>query len=205
VERANLARFGDAYLASEAYHRSHSTRLKRGLVASLLSPYGVEQRTMNAPRLDSLARTLATTPRRPVLKAAAASVAAALLGRVRPSAAATPGRCNGQKCTGHEKCCDIFDCSGAVCVATPGCVDVRSDPFHCGSCEQVCDDACCKGECCFRSGGQVCLPQGCGCADRRLSSCGAGCVDLQTDPFNCGACSTFCSEGMACEEGQCQA
>ena len=161
---------------------------------------------MNAPRLDTLARTLATTPRRHVLKAAAASVAAASLGRVRPAvAAATPVRCNGQKCTGHEKCCDIFGCSGAVCVPTPGCVDVRRDAFHCGGCNRECDDACCKGGCCFPSGGQVCLPHGCGCADRRLSPCGAGCVDLQTDLFNCGACSTFCPEGLACEEGRCQA
>ena len=82
-------------------------------------------------------------------------------------------------------------------------MDLRSDPFHCGTCEQECDEDCCKGECCFPAGGQVCLSHGCGCADHRLSPCGANCVDLQTDPFNCGACSTFCPEGTVCEDGQC--
>ena len=133
---------------------------------------------MHPPRLDALARALATTPRRQVLKAAAASVAAVALDRIRPAvAAAAPDRCNGQTCTGHEKCCAIFDCSGAVCVATPGCVDVRNDPRHCGGCNRECDAECCKGECCFSSSGQgqVCRPEGCGCTDRRLTPCGAGC------------------------------
>ena len=184
---------------------NHSGRLRCKPAAACLNPFGVEGRAVNAPRLDTLARILATIPRRQVLKAAAGSVATALVGRVRPAVAARPGHCNRQTCTGHEKCCNIFDCSGAACVPTLGCVDVRSDPFHCGGCNRECDDACCKGECCFPSNGQVCLPHGCGCADRRLSPCGAGCVDLQTDLFNCGACSTFCPEGMACEQGKCQA
>src|SRR3954468_24908713 len=41
--------------------------------------------------LDTVARTLATTPRRKVLKAAAASAAAALLMRVRPTPVAAAG------------------------------------------------------------------------------------------------------------------
>jgi hypothetical protein len=159
---------------------------------------------MDPRHFDSLTVALVRASRRPVLKAAALAAAAALVVRVRPApVVAAPGRCNGKKCTGHEKCCDIFDCSGAVCVATPGCVDVQSDAFHCGGCNRECDDACCKGECCFPSNGQVCLPHGCGCADRRLSICGAGCVDLQTDPFNCGACGTPCPAGVACEDGRC--
>jgi hypothetical protein len=139
------------------------------------------------------------------------AVAAALVVRVRPAEAAL-GRCNGKKCTGHEQCCPIFDCSGTLCVPTPTCVDVQSDPRHCGDCSQAaggqgqeCDGECCHRECCFSSSGegQVCLPHGCGCADHPLSICGAGCVDVQTDPFNCGACGTPCPAGVACEDGRC--
>src|SRR4051812_6351063 len=101
---------------------------------------------MHAPRLDRLARTVATTPWRPVLNAAVA---------------ATPGPGNGQRCPAHETCGDIVDCSGAVCGATPGCVDVRSDAFPGGGGNRECDDACWKGECCFPSSGQVCLRHGC--------------------------------------------
>jgi hypothetical protein len=174
-------------------------------VAALPHPVGVSPGlALNAPHLATVSRTLATTPRRQVWKIAAASAAAALLGRLRPTpAAGAPRRCNSTRCTRHEACCPIFDCSGAVCMSIPGCVDLRSDPFHCGSCEQECDEDCCKGECCFPTGGQVCLPHGCGCADHRLSPCGANCVNLQTDPFNCGACSTFCPAGTVCEDGQC--
>jgi uncharacterized repeat protein (TIGR01451 family) len=46
---------------------------------------------MATPHLDTLARTLATTPRRQVLKAATASAAAALLVRVRPAPVAAAG------------------------------------------------------------------------------------------------------------------
>ena len=159
---------------------------------------------MDAPRFDTLARALATASRRDVLKAAAAGAGAALVARVRGRpAAAAPRRCDGARCAGHEACCPVFDCSGAVCVATPGCVDLRTDPFHCGGCNRECDDACCKGECCFPSGGQACLPRGCGCADHRLTPCGATCVDLRTDRSNCGACDHACPEGTACADGRC--
>jgi hypothetical protein len=116
---------------------------------------------MDADQFDSLTVSLVRASRRQALRLVVAGVDIAALARFRsPSTLAASHRCNGAKCTGHELCCPVFDCSGAMCVSTPGCVDVRSNPFHCGSCEQVCDDACCHGECCFSSSGQgqVCLP-----------------------------------------------
>src|SRR3954454_15224696 len=46
---------------------------------------------MATPHLDTLARTLATTPRRQLLRAATASAAVALLVRVRPAPVAAAG------------------------------------------------------------------------------------------------------------------
>ena len=159
---------------------------------------------MDAGRFDFLARSLGHASRRHALRLVVAGVGTAALTRFRySSTAAKPRLCNGKKCTGHERCCPVFDCSGAVCVQTPGCVNLRSDPFHCGGCNRECDEDCCKGECCFPSGGQVCLPHGCGCEDQRLTPCAAGCVDLRSDPFHCGGCSTVCPEGTRCQDGRC--
>ncbi len=36
------------------------------------------------------------------------------------------------------------------------------------------------------------------------SSCGNACVDLHSDPFNCGACGLFCGFGNQCVNGVCQ-
>jgi endo-1,4-beta-D-glucanase Y len=35
--------------------------------------------------------------------------------------------------------------------------------------------------------------------------CGAGCIDLQTDASNCGACGTICPGGTVCQNGLCEA
>ncbi len=42
------------------------------------------------------------------------------------------------------------------------------------------------------------------CATGRIS-CGASCVDLTSDPANCGGCGLACSGGMACAGGVCGA
>jgi hypothetical protein len=39
--------------------------------------------------------------------------------------------------------------------------------------------------------------------DAALTSCGAGCVNLQADSQNCGACGTVCSAGLVCSAGVC--
>ena len=68
-------------------------------------------------------------------------------------------------CNLLESCCGSY------------CVNVASDPDHCGRCSHVCkwDRACCNGKC------------------RRLS----------TDAKNCGSCGTKCAPGVKCIFGLC--
>ena len=35
-------------------------------------------------------------------------------------------------------------------------------------------------------------------------ACPSGCVDVATDPLQCGACGAPCAPGMACEAGACR-
>ncbi|MHB8877919.1 MAG: hypothetical protein ACYC8T_29850 [Myxococcaceae bacterium] len=47
---------------------------------------------------------------------------------------------------------------------------------------------------------------GCGCPEG-VSPCGTTCVDLEFDPFNCGACGTHCDPWAAigtCHGGTCR-
>ena len=148
---------------------------------------------MDAGQFDRLAKVLSSgADRRRVLGVFAGGLAAAL-GRPRATVADhKPEHCakEGHPAKNKDKkgccagllACEILDCSGFVCEPTPQspvCVDIQNDPFHCGSCEQSCDDDCCHGECCFSSSGQgqVCLPGGCGCEDPGLIPCGAGCCE----------------------------
>ncbi len=73
------------------------------------------------------------------------------------------------------------------------CVDVRSDPAHCGACGRFCSggDFCEMGECVRACSG-------------RFTRCGGACVDLRTDPRHCGACGEACPEGWACEGMRCR-
>ncbi len=54
-----------------------------------------------------------------------------------------------------------------------------NDPKNCGGCGIEC------------SAEQSCVMGKCQCADPAFAACG-GCVDLQTDIFNCGACGNVC-------------
>ena len=80
------------------------------------------------------------------------------------------------------------------------CVDVRSDPRHCGACGR----ACCAGEWCAAGtcvvgcspGVTACRPTG--------SACGI-CIDLRISPDHCGACNRACAAGEVCSNGACAA
>jgi len=144
---------------------------------------------MDARQFDGLTKALRSgADRRHVLGVFAGGLVAALRSPRATVAGHEPHHCTkeGHPAKTKKGCCagllscTVFDCSGDICVPTPDvCVDVQSDPLHCGSCEQSCDDECCHGECCFSSSGQgqVCRPEGCRCEDPRLIPCGAGCCE----------------------------
>lgn len=83
-------------------------------------------------------------------------------------------------------------CAEGLTLCGGACVDVDSDPQHCGGCSkacptgQVCDQAACASGC---SGGKT--------------DCSGACVDLQSDPWHCGDCATSCNPGSVCASGSC--
>lgn len=100
---------------------------------------------------------------------------------------------------------------GRVCEgAEPTCFDGQ-----CGVCSDTCpgnngDDYCDDGG---PAADYNLCPLGTDCTDcdtryvpaclEGLTYCDEGCVDLQTDPNNCGACRNACLEGAACMDGVC--
>lgn len=104
-------------------------------------------------------------------------------------------------------------CSLGVCSATcamgltlcgNSCVDPQSNAAHCGSCNAAClnGQQCIAGQC--RVGGGC--PQGLtfcqgGMMGGMMGT--SGCVDLQSEGFNCGSCGTVCWNGTVCSMGQC--
>jgi hypothetical protein len=122
---------------------------------------------MDADQFDGLVKALSWgAERRRVLGVFAGGLVAALGGQRSIVADHKPAHCakEGQQAKNKRKkgccagllACEIVDCSGEFCVPTPQspvCVDVQSNPFHCGRCGNNCDDQCCNGECCFPSSG----------------------------------------------------
>jgi hypothetical protein len=94
-------------------------------------------------------------------------------------------------------------CPGTLTPCGQACVDLKTDPNHCGGCNTVCSTAdagnpgdagtitavCTAGQCGINCGGN-------------LTQCGETCVDEKNDPLNCGGCGTSC-DGGACCTGQC--
>ena len=104
------------------------------------------------------------------------------------------------------------------CACLPGqtlcdqgtCVDLQSDPDNCGSCGTGCPSgkSCQSGQClCTHTTcppGTSQDPATCQClCPPGQTSCPTGCVDLQSDDANCGACGTVCPSGQSCQSGQC--
>ncbi len=60
-----------------------------------------------------------------------------------------------------------------------------------------------------RKCGSKCCPPGQRCRNRKckckggLTKCGRKCLDVATDPANCGACGRACAPGQTCTAGQC--
>ena len=81
----------------------------------------------------------------------------------------------------------------------PTCVDKQSDSRNCGSCGNQCPS------------GQVCSAGGCQVScQATLTQCGSACVNLASDPNNCGTtvangCNHPCLAGERCQAGACTA
>ncbi len=72
------------------------------------------------------------------------------------------------------------------------CVNLQSDPAHCGACGRAC------------GAGQWCSDGSCGggCTEARVF-CADRCVDTTSDQAHCGACGRACAAGETCLTGRC--
>ena len=70
------------------------------------------------------------------------------------------------------------NCPGIQTICSGVCVNLNSDPNHCGTCENNCT----SGQFCLRGACTQPCPSGPGLM------CDGKCVDIMTDPNNCGGC-----------------
>ncbi len=123
------------------------------------------------------------------------------------------------------------DCPAGRQCCGGACVDLGSDPLHCGGCAIVCNsgEACAAGVCscpapgmtcdgacvdptsdsdhCDGCGiacgaGQVCSGGACVCAPG-MTPCGGTCVDTRSDPQDCGGCGIACRSDQVCADSVC--
>jgi hypothetical protein len=93
----------------------------------------------------------------------------------------------------------LFSTVGAAWVLTPAGALAALGKRRCPR-RRRCGDLCCgHGEKCRVRGGK----HKCVCR-KGLHRCKGNCVDLRTDPKNCGACGTKCPSDQVCAEGVCQ-
>ncbi|MGB1012680.1 MAG: LamG-like jellyroll fold domain-containing protein [Nannocystaceae bacterium] len=71
------------------------------------------------------------------------------------------------------------------------CVDLASDPDHCGSCDLACTE------------GNVCQAGSCQPDCGELSPCAGGCFDTTIEPAHCGGCDQACAHNEVCAAGTC--
>ncbi|TNE44839.1 MAG: hypothetical protein EP343_29750 [Deltaproteobacteria bacterium] len=99
----------------------------------------------------------------------------------------------------------LLGCNDNLMVCSNQCIDVQTDPKHCGACEKSCatGDACCSGSCVSLSSSQDhCGTCGKACKEGQ-QCCGGACVTLSTDKQHCGACGVVCKQGEDCCGGAC--
>lgn len=85
-------------------------------------------------------------------------------------------------------------CAAALRACAQGCVDVQTNPAHCGGCGIACG----AGQTCQAGVCTNACPQG-------QAACGAACADLTTHPAHCGGCNNACPAGQLCVRGGCSA
>jgi hypothetical protein len=115
------------------------------------------------------------------------------------------GRC---ECPGMSGGCG----EGEVCCPDVGCVDLEHDVRNCGACGNDCligdangprGDLCDAGRCyCDRAGTVCSLTTWC-TAVTEPDGEDCGCMDLDHDESNCGACGRRCDENEVCDDGVC--
>lgn len=72
------------------------------------------------------------------------------------------------------------------------CVDLASDPDHCGACGLVCNSS------------EVCSAGSCSLSCQAgLTNCDRACVSLRGDRDHCGGCGQTCPSGNVCSDGVC--
>ena len=97
-----------------------------------------------------------------------------------------------------DKC--VPECGSAMVCCAGTCVDTNSDAYHCGKCwnqcrnHEVCDSGSCKSP-----SAKTCSPA----CDSNRRCCGETCIDVLTDPKDCGTCGVACPDGIACVDGKC--
>ncbi|MDC0675206.1 hypothetical protein [Nannocystis radixulma] len=112
----------------------------------------------------------------------------------------------GSDCVAADSCCLAAcdpvreRCDGGECRCRDGlvlcggtCVDTRSDPRHCGECDNDCGD---KGFC----NASKCIEA---CGDGRVP-CDGACVELASDPLHCDGCGNGCAGDEVCIAGDCR-
>ncbi|MBR4985894.1 MAG: choice-of-anchor L domain-containing protein [Proteobacteria bacterium] len=85
--------------------------------------------------------------------------------------------------------CDELVCPYGCCDAQ--CVDLRSDPTHCGRCDTVCSGFCLNGTCVTE------------CSGPSARICAGTCVDIASNNTHCGGCDNACGPHMECQGAQC--
>ncbi len=117
-----------------------------------------------------------------------------LEGEPSPYYTCTEGTCG---CAEGSTACDQYGDGSILCV------DTLTDPHNCGGCAYVLDEYQEQFQCDYYTEACVngtCQPLECPAGQ---TLCYGGCVDLNSDPYNCGACSSYCG-GLVCKSGQCE-
>ena len=87
----------------------------------------------------------------------------------------------------------LIECFGA-------CVNLQTDPNNCGFCGEVCPSGQCGAGICIEVVGPA--PAQVVCSDGQ-ADCGAGWIDVISDPANCGFCGNVCASDAQCFLGGC--
>jgi hypothetical protein len=151
---------------------------------------------MDPVHFDAIARTVATTDRRRVLRWLVAATVALLVGPSRVAAAPCPSPCrDDQVCQNGTCACrrGFTECN----LLGPRCVNLQSDRAFCGDCQTSC------------AGDQICQKGTCGCPKGSKTLCENAegdphCTNLQTDRLHCGACGAACRGQEICRKGKCR-